>query len=209
MSERMLLVRRGGGYRAIRLLARVLMGLLHRRRARALEHVPATGGVLLVANHQSMLDIPFIATSIGRRITFVARDSLRTNPVLAFVIHACDGLTVRRGEADRAALEAMVERLRAGECVAIFPEGTRSKDGTVAPFQRGALMVAKRAKVPVVPLGLAGTGAAWPAGRALPRAGRLALVAGEALDPTAPEAAELAHARVAALAAQAEALRSG
>lgn len=205
MTERMFLVRRGGGYHAIRFIARMGMALLHRRRLIGVDGVPPTGGVLLVVNHQSMLDIPFVATSIDRRITFVARATLNENPLLRFVIHACDGVTVKRGEADRAALEAMVERLAAGECVCIFPEGTRSKDGTVAPFQRGALMVARRAKVPVVPIGLSGTGAAWPAGRALPRWGRLGLAVGPAIDPSTSDAADVAHRAVSALAAAAAA----
>jgi len=182
---------RGEGYRVMRACVWLAMWPLYRIRTQGLERIPAEGGALLVANHQSMLDIPLIGTRVRRTVTFVARESLRKNPFLRWVIHTCGGITVTRGRADRAALDAIIAELKAGKLVAIFPEGTRSKDGSVREFQRGALVVAKRAGVPVVPIGLAGTGAVWPAGRPVPGPGRLGLAVGEPL----PSDAEAVRAR--------------
>lgn len=190
--------RRGGGYWILRAVAWLAMWPVHRVTVTGMENLPATGGALLVANHQSMLDIPLLGTRLRRRVTFVARDSLRKNPFLRFVLHTCAGITVKRGRGDRAALDAMIAALAQGRLVAIFPEGTRSKDGSVREFQRGALMVAKRAGVPIVPIGVAGTGAVWPAGRILPRPGRLGLAVGEPLAADTP--AERARAAVVELA---------
>lgn len=200
--------RHGGGYRVLRAFMWLLLWPIQRMTVQGLEKVPATGGALLVANHQSMLDIPVIGTRVKRSITFVARDTLRKNPILRFVLHTCGGITVKRGSADRAALAAIITALQAGECVAIFPEGTRSKDGSVKAFQRGALVVAKRAKVPIIPIGLAGTGAAWPAGKALPGPGRIGMVVGDAIAADTSDAAEVARAAVAELVLAAETARS-
>ncbi|QDU84943.1 1-acyl-sn-glycerol-3-phosphate acyltransferase [Planctomycetes bacterium Pla163] len=199
--------RHGGGYRLMRSIIWLLLWPLERMTVVGLEKIPAEGGALVVANHQSMLDIPVIGTRVKRSITFVARDTLRKNPILRFVLHTCGGITVKRGSADRAALAAIIAALEAGECVAIFPEGTRSKDGEVKAFQRGALVVAKRAGVPIIPVGLAGTGAAWPAGQALPGPGRIGMVVGDAIAPDTPDAAEVARAAVAELVLRADAAR--
>ena len=174
---------RGQGYRIMRACVWFAMWPMYRIRVEGLENVPREGGALLVANHQSMLDIPLIGTRVRRTVTFVARDTLRKNPFLRWVIHTCGGITVKRGSADRAALDAMIAELSAGKLVAIFPEGTRSRDGSVRDFQRGALLVAKRAGVPVIPMGVAGTGAVWPSGRPVPGPGRLGLALGEPLPP--------------------------
>jgi 1-acyl-sn-glycerol-3-phosphate acyltransferase len=147
------------------------------------EHVPREGGVLLIANHESFLDIPLIGTSLlHRHVTFVARESLARSRFLAWFLAGCRAILVRRGASDRTALAAMVARLRAGGAVAIFPEGTRSPDGRVHAFLGGAVFAAQRARVPVVPVGISGTREVLPKGRRFPRRARLRITFGPALE---------------------------
>jgi 1-acyl-sn-glycerol-3-phosphate acyltransferase len=163
-------------------------------------HLPPTGGVLLVANHSSALDIPLIAVATDRHVGFVARASLGRSRLMAWIMARCGAVLVRPGEPDRAALRAMVARLRGGDCLAIFPEGTRSSDGTLGEFRGGGVLAARRAGVPIVPVGISGAGGVWPVGARRPRLGRVCLRFGPALDSVAPGALADARHAVAALA---------
>lgn len=174
-------VRKGVVYRLLWGIARAASLLLFGLRVRGEERLPR-GGVLLVANHASYLDIPLLGASLGRHVSFVARHSLADNPLLAWVMARCGAVLVRRDSPDRAALEEMLAHLEAGDCVAIFPEGRRSRDGRLGSFKGGAALVARRGGVPVVPVALFGTARAWPPGR-LPRPARIGVRFGEPLDP--------------------------
>jgi 1-acyl-sn-glycerol-3-phosphate acyltransferase len=101
-------------------------------------------------------------------------------------------ILVRRGESDRAALESMIEHLRKGDCVSVFPEGTRTSDGRLGEFRRGALLAARRAGCPILPLAICGAFEAWPRGRSLPRPLRITARFGR---PIAPSEEALAEAR--------------
>lgn len=154
------------------------------RRVCGRERVPKTGGVLLVANHSSFLDIPAVGGSVGRHVTFVARESLGRNRFLAWLIPRVGTILIRRGEADRGALRAIVERLEQGGAVLMFPEGTRTPDGRVHAFKGGAVYAAQRAGATIVPVGVNGTGKALGRSGAF-RFGRIEVHIGEplALEP--------------------------
>ncbi len=168
-------------YRLAGVLTSAYLWLVGPPRIEGLEHVPPSGGVLIVTNHESFLDIPLIGTSLDRHVTFVARESLAKSRFLAWFLAGCRAILVRRGAADRQALAAMVARLRAGGAVAIFPEGTRSPDGRIQPFLGGAVFAALRARVPVVPAGLSGTRDVLPKGKRWPRRAKLRLTFGAPL----------------------------
>jgi 1-acyl-sn-glycerol-3-phosphate acyltransferase len=82
----------------------------------------------------------------------------------------------------------MVEHLERGDLVAVFPEGTRTRDGSIGPLRAGALVAARQAGVPVYPIGIRGAFEAWPRERRLPRPRPIAVRVGAPLDPSAPEA---------------------
>ncbi len=184
-------------YRIGRLLCLAEVKLLHRLRVLGREHVPKKGGCLVVANHQSFLDIPLVAASLERHVAFVARDTLARSRFLAFLLRQSGSVLVRRGQADRAALEAMIEHLSLGDCVAVFPEGTRTRDGTLGPFRPGALFAARRAGVPLVPLGIRGALDALPRDARIPRPRRIEVHFAPPVDPRAPDALERARAAIA------------
>ena len=175
-------------YHLCREASRLYLVLRHRRRVEGREHVPARGGALLVANHQSFLDIPLIASATRRHVAFVARRTLAETPWLAFVMRECGAVLIDRGAADRAAMREMVRHLEAGDLVSIFPEGTRSLDGGLGEFKGGALLAARRAGVPIVPTAIRGAHRVWPRGRSRPGPGRLALRFLPPVDPAAEDA---------------------
>lgn len=175
------------------------MRLLFRRRVHGLENVPREGAALLIGNHRSYLDIPLIGTGVRRPVHFVARASLRSSRGIALLIRITRSIPIEPRAPDRAALGAIVDELKAGELVAMFPEGTRSNRDEVLPFRGGALLAARRAGVPLIPMGVRGTGKALPRGRSWPRLHRLEVHFGEPIDPRSPEAFERARQQVAVL----------
>jgi len=175
------LVRKTLVYRICRTAVRLYLGLRHGMRCEGVEHIPEQGGALIVANHQSVLDIPLLAASTGRHICFVARKSLADSALLGFIMRQCGAVLIDRGAGDRAAMRQMVEHLRRGDLVAIFPEGTRTLDGRVGAFKGGALLAARKAGVPIVPASIRGSFAIWPRSRRFPGPGHIAVRYAQAL----------------------------
>lgn len=172
------------------LLVKPIYHLVYRVRVEGREHLPEDGA-LLAANHESFLDIPLVAHGAGKRhVAFVARDTLAQSRLLGFIMRQCGAVLVKRGSSDRRALREMVDHLRLGDFVGVFPEGTRTRDGRLGPFKGGVLLAAKTARVPVVPVGIVGSFEAWPRDRKLPGFGRLAVRIGAPIDPRDPDALE-------------------
>lgn len=164
------------------------------------EHLPKEGAFLMVSNHQSLLDIPILGASTWRHMSFVARESLADSKLLGWWMWQCRCVLVKRGAADRTALRAIQGHLEAGDGVAIFPEGTRSRDGGLGEPRGGAFFSAKRAGVPIVPAGIRGAIDAWPRSAKLPRPRKIVLRIGSPVDGREPDAAERVWDAVRALA---------
>lgn len=186
-------------YRLCSISSWIYCKLWHRLEVRGLEHVPKTGGILIASNHQSHVDILIYGGIVPRHVSFVARDTLANQRWLAYVMRQCGAVLIQRGASDRRALRAMADHLEAGDVVAIFPEGTRTDDGSLREFKGGALLVARLAKVPIVPAGISGANLAFPRGAALPRPRKIRLAFGPPIDSALPDAQERLVAAVAAL----------
>jgi 1-acyl-sn-glycerol-3-phosphate acyltransferase len=119
------------------------------------ERIPATGPVVLVANHSAFVDGPLLFGLIGRRAVFLVKQEMFDGP-LGWALPRIGQLAVRRGEPDRRPLMAAVGVLRAGGLVAVFPEGTRG-DGDVAAAQHGAAWLARTSGAAVLPVVVRGT----------------------------------------------------
>ncbi|WP_254510053.1 lysophospholipid acyltransferase family protein [Anatilimnocola floriformis] len=167
------------GYDAFRVFARLAGTVCFRLRWQGSENFPKAGGGLICSNHQSFFDPVLVGLTCNRRMNYLARDTLFHNPILAPLIRYLDAIPIDREGGGLAGLKETLRRLKAGEQVLIFPEGTRTPDGEVLPLKPGFCSVARRSKAPLVPVGLDGAFQAWPRTAKLPRLGRMAVVIGE------------------------------
>ncbi|MCL5945259.1 MAG: 1-acyl-sn-glycerol-3-phosphate acyltransferase [Planctomycetes bacterium] len=129
------------------------------------ENIPSTGAALLVSNHQSMLDPWMIGIGMKRQIHFMARESLFKGGLGQYIIETTNAFPVRRGRADSVAVREAINRLNRGFLVNLFPEATRTTDGTIGAIAAGVAIIVHRAKVPVIPIVLDGAFEAWPRDR--------------------------------------------
>jgi 1-acyl-sn-glycerol-3-phosphate acyltransferase len=171
------------GYDILRLMARLVAVWGFGLRVEGRENWPETGGGLICANHQSHFDPPLIGLTCSRRMNYLARDTLFRVPGLKQLIAFLDAIPIDREGGGLAGLKETLRRLKAGELVLIFPEGTRTHDGEVAPLKPGFIAVARRSRVPLIPVGLDGAYQAWPRSAKLPRVGRIGIVIGEPISP--------------------------
>jgi 1-acyl-sn-glycerol-3-phosphate acyltransferase len=126
-------------------------------RVTGVEHVPATGPVIVAANHRSMWDIPVLVVACPRRIVFMAKSELYRNPVLRRLWFELGGFPVRRDVADLHAVDDALAVLERGLALGLYPEGTRSFTGEMLPFLEGAAWLALNTGTPIVPCGISGT----------------------------------------------------
>jgi len=132
----------------------IVFKLVGRLKVIGAEHIPASGGVLLVPNHTSYVDPPLIGVAAPRPVWFMAKSELFKVPVLDWLIPKINAFPVKRAAVDRKALERAHELLTGGEALTIFIEGGRSPDGKLQSPSLGPAMIALRAGVPIVPVAL-------------------------------------------------------
>lgn len=133
-----------------------------RFRAVGREHIPRRGGVLVVSNHVSLTDPPLVGyATIPRRSYYMAKSELFRTRALAWYIRALGAFPVVRGSPDRNALRMARDLLLRGDCVIMFPEGTRSKAGTLRPGFAGAGLLGLEPGVTIVPAAIWGSQHRW------------------------------------------------
>jgi 1-acyl-sn-glycerol-3-phosphate acyltransferase len=134
-----------------------------------IRNVPETGGVLFVANHQSNFDIPILIGHVPRDKGFIAKLELLKVPSFRRWMKYIGCIFIDRKDARQSltAMNGAAEDLKAGHSLVIFPEGTRSADGTVGPFKAGSLKLALKAGVPIVPVTISGSKNIMPKGTSL------------------------------------------
>jgi 1-acyl-sn-glycerol-3-phosphate acyltransferase len=180
-------------------------------RASGVSNLPRSGGVLLICNHLSHLDVFVLGLPTPRMLNYVARSTLFV-PVLGPLIRSVGGFPIQREGKGTSGVKETLRRLRDGRVVTFFPEGTRSFDGELGPLKPGIAALAERARVPILPAGIAGTFEAWPRHRRVPRPHPVWVHFGRPIPPDevsgrSPEAV-LALMRLHMLEAQGEARRA-
>lgn len=140
-----------------------------------------------LANHASWYDIPALILAVPGRVRFMAKRSLFRIPIFGWALAAGGFVPVDRKDRSRAkeSFQAALDGLAAGGSLILFPEGTRSRDGRVHAFQRGGFLLALKAGLPVVPVGIAGTDRVLPRTTLMVRPGPVTVRFGEPLDPAA------------------------
>lgn len=133
------------------------------------ENIPKTGGVLIAPNHVCYLDPPTVAMAAPRHAYIMAWEALFKIPVLGTYIRWMRAFPVNPGTPDRHALKFAEEKLKDGEAVIIFPEGTVSPTGELLPLRAGVLMIAQRANVPIIPCFVHNTNVMLPYEQIRPR----------------------------------------
>lgn len=118
-------------------------------------------GAIIAANHASFLDPPLVAISWPEPIHFLARKTLFDVPLLNPIITNLNAHPLG-GSSDLSSLKLACKLIEEGKKILIFPEGTRSTDGSIAPFKQGIGMLAARAKCPIIPAYIHGSAKAWP-----------------------------------------------
>jgi len=147
------------------------------------QNVPVKGPVLLVSNHQSFLDPMLCGFGLNRELDYMARDTLFHNKFFGALIRAVNTFPVQRGQADVKAIREIISRLKTGRGVTIFPEGTRSSDGSIAEFKSGFDIIARRSGATTVPVVIDGAFDLWSRHQILPKMGKIYVMYGKAVTP--------------------------
>jgi 1-acyl-sn-glycerol-3-phosphate acyltransferase len=149
-----------------------------------LERLDPNRAYVFVANHQSIYDIPIIFSSLPYQVRIIAKKSLGTFPFIGWHLRRTGHMLVDRKNPTRALhIFARASTLmKQGLCLIVFPEGTRSRDGRVAPFKGGSFFLALRTGLPLVPLSVVGSRHVMLKGRLATYPGRVKLIVHEAID---------------------------
>ena len=145
--------------------------------------VPKSGPMIIVANHGSYFDPPFLSVSMRRPVAFMAKDELFQVPVLKQTIALYGAYPVKRGAGDRGAIRSAIAMLKEGWLVGVFLDGTRTSDGRVQNPKLGAALIAVKAQVPILPVSIWGTHKIQRKGSALPRPVPVTLRIGKVIEP--------------------------
>jgi 1-acyl-sn-glycerol-3-phosphate acyltransferase len=173
------------GYRIMRRIFSLVLGLWFRPRVVGQENIPASGPVILAPVHRSFADFGFTAFCTKRKLFFMAKDSLWKNKNLGQLLLYVGAFPVHRESADREALQRAEEVLKQGQCLVLFPEGTRRDGATIENLMEGATFLSARTGAPIVPIGIGGSDLSMPKGSAIPKPFTIQIVIGPALPPPA------------------------
>lgn len=175
-----------------RVPCRIYTTLFHDLKVYGAENVPATGGVLIAANHQSYLDPAIIGTGLKNRpLSYLAKSELFENPYFGWLIRNLNAFPVRQGEGDIGAVKETIRRLQEGHALNLFPEGSRTRNGELQPLHSGIGLIVRRAGVPVVPAVIDGSFQAFPRHAKLPRPYPIRMAFGEPMHLSELKSAEI------------------
>ncbi len=160
-----------------------------RVRVTGLEHLDRHRSYVLASNHQSIYDIPIIFASVPLQLRIVAKESLGRIPFMGWHLWHSGHLLVDRRNPGPDIVEKMRRLVSQSHSLIVFPEGTRSMDGTIGRFKRGSFIVAMDARLPVVPVTIVGSRSVMQKGRLMVRPGDVRLIVHEPI-PTAGVARE-------------------
>jgi 1-acyl-sn-glycerol-3-phosphate acyltransferase len=144
---------------------------------RGVENVPAHGGVIIAANHQTYIDPFWLSLQIKRPIRYLAWSDAFRWPIVGRGLVWLGAWPLALEGSDPAAIRRSLQWLRDGGAVVIFPEGARSTEkGSLERFKAGAVRLALEAQVPILPVTIKGGNRIWPRGWRYPRTGKVVII---------------------------------
>ena len=177
------------GYWLVKAVLSPLLRLFFRPTVKGAENLPVSGAAILAGNHTTFLDNLIIPLLVPRRVTFLAKSDYFTGPgvkgkLSKSFFSGVGMIPIDRsgGKASEAALATGMKVLTDGDLLGLYPEGTRSPDGRLYRGKTGVARMALEAGVPVVPVGLVGMFAIQPAGKKMPKIGKVEVRIGRPLD---------------------------
>lgn len=167
-------------YHTLRLICRVFCTLYFRVSVRGREKIPHSGATLMVGNHQSYLDPILMGIKLGCTLNFLARDTLFKG-LLGWIIRRLNTIPLERDGNPLAAMRESITRLKKGEKLVVFPEGTRTETGEMGVFHPGFVILAKRGKAAIQPFSISGAYRAMPRGCLIPRPVKIYVTYGDVI----------------------------
>lgn len=143
------------------------------------ERVPLTGPVILASNHASFIDPPLVGAALHRGLSYLARDTLFRFPGVGWLLRAWDAVPVDREGGGAAGLRKILDALQSGRATIVFPEGTRTRNGSLQKARTGIGLLVLKSDAPVVPVRVFGTYAAYGRHQRLPRPAAVAVKYGQ------------------------------
>lgn len=159
-------------YQLTWLVCMIVFSTYIRLRVSGVSCFPRSGGVMVLSNHQSYLDPPMLGVSMPRELRYTARKSLFRG-LLGPLITTLGAIPLDRDGFSIGGIRAVLSAIGQRDALVYFPEGTRTTDGEIAPFKRGAGLVVRRSKVPIVICGIAGAYECWPRNSPIPLPGTI------------------------------------
>lgn len=173
-----------------------ILTLLFRPKVSGLRNVPSSGPVIIASNHLSFSDSIFMPLVVPRKVTFLAKSEYFTSPGLKGLLKKLTFIALGQVPVDRAggsrseaALLTGLSVLAEGECLGIYPEGTRSPDGRLYRGRTGIARLAMESGAPVVPVAMFNTAEIQPTGKVIPKIMRVKMVFGEPMYFPTPDKA--------------------
>ena len=118
------------------------------------NNIPDKNSFIIVSNHGSLLDPPFLGHALGRKVSFMAKQELFKIPLLSQIIKACGAYPVKRGFVDKNSIILASKKLFNNEIIGIFIDGTRQKDGFVNKPKNGAALIASKTRKLLLPVAI-------------------------------------------------------
>jgi len=161
------------------LIGKILLRICHY----GVENIPDEGGLVMASNHQCFFDPMLVGMGIKRQPSFMARASAFKIPLIGRWMTSLGVFPIQRGTADLGAIRKSVEVVSSGKILLVFPEGTRTHDGTIGSLKPGCILIAQKAGTRIVPVAIRGAYEAWPRQNKLPWFGKVTIVFGDPIDP--------------------------
>lgn len=170
-------------YRILHAIARFIFKIYFNFTKIGLENIPKNGGFVVTPNHKSFLDIPIVGSALTREMYTVAKKELFEKKFQKWFYRTLNGISVDRNAYDTKSVRKAIETVRNGNPILIFPEGTRYEGEGIGKGKRGPAFIAASGRVPILPVGIAGTDKALPKRSKFPKPSHVVIVFGKPFNP--------------------------